>query len=147
MSDMDNSQNRLILPKGHDQLAFPGQDQRARGKVHLNIPVSELLPGFLRAHGAGGSTCSLVVAFQLCRDAEGEDAVRPRVALVGADGKAVTGWSGDKVADMLEQVAADLREHGSGPLEMIPRAPDKVGRNDPCPCGSGHKSKRCCREG
>ncbi len=20
----------------------------------------------------------------------------------------------------------------------------KVGRNDPCPCGSGHKHKRCC---
>jgi len=24
------------------------------------------------------------------------------------------------------------------------RAPDKVGRNDPCPCGSGKKYKRCC---
>ncbi len=23
-------------------------------------------------------------------------------------------------------------------------APTKVGRNDPCPCGSGKKSKRCC---
>ena len=23
-------------------------------------------------------------------------------------------------------------------------APRKVGRNDPCPCGSGHKYKRCC---
>lgn len=20
----------------------------------------------------------------------------------------------------------------------------KIGRNDPCPCGSGHKFKRCC---
>jgi Protein of unknown function (DUF1186)/SEC-C motif len=26
------------------------------------------------------------------------------------------------------------------------RAPDKVGRNDPCPCGSGKKYKRCCGE-
>ena len=24
------------------------------------------------------------------------------------------------------------------------RAPPKVGRNDPCPCGSGRKYKRCC---
>ena len=23
-------------------------------------------------------------------------------------------------------------------------APDKVGRNDPCPCGSGKKYKKCC---
>ena len=24
------------------------------------------------------------------------------------------------------------------------RAPEKVGRNDPCPCGSGLKYKKCC---
>jgi len=23
----------------------------------------------------------------------------------------------------------------------------KIGRNDPCPCGSGKKSKRCCMQG
>ncbi|HAV61403.1 MAG TPA: hypothetical protein DCY13_03455, partial [Verrucomicrobiales bacterium] len=23
-------------------------------------------------------------------------------------------------------------------------APPKVGRNDPCPCGSGRKFKKCC---
>jgi hypothetical protein len=40
-----------------------------------------------------------------------------------------------------------LHEHGapSGPLEkpFVHRA-DKVGRNDPCPCGSGKKFKQCC---
>src|SRR5215510_13202490 len=30
------------------------------------------------------------------------------------------------------------------PLAEPYRAPDKVGRNDPCPCGSGKKYKRCC---
>lgn len=25
-----------------------------------------------------------------------------------------------------------------------PQAPDKVGRNEPCPCGSGRKYKKCC---
>jgi uncharacterized protein len=24
------------------------------------------------------------------------------------------------------------------------RSPSKIGRNDPCPCGSGKKYKRCC---
>ncbi len=32
--------------------------------------------------------------------------------------------------------------------EMDPKGPprrvDKVGRNDPCPCGSGKKYKKCC---
>jgi uncharacterized protein len=27
------------------------------------------------------------------------------------------------------------------------RAGDKVGRNDPCPCGSGKKFKKCCGAG
>lgn len=29
-------------------------------------------------------------------------------------------------------------------LEPIRRAEPKVGRNDPCPCGSGKKFKKCC---
>jgi len=28
--------------------------------------------------------------------------------------------------------------------ETVVRAEDKVGRNDPCPCGSGKKFKKCC---
>lgn len=28
--------------------------------------------------------------------------------------------------------------------EVRPAAPAKTGRNDPCPCGSGRKFKRCC---
>ncbi len=29
--------------------------------------------------------------------------------------------------------------------ENLPEAPKKIGRNDPCPCGSGKKFKRCCK--
>ncbi|PWF45421.1 hypothetical protein C7C56_017890 [Massilia glaciei] len=25
-----------------------------------------------------------------------------------------------------------------------PAVSDKIGRNDPCPCGSGKKHKKCC---
>lgn len=37
--------------------------------------------------------------------------------------------------------AAQQHAQHSQPYE---RAAPKVGRNDPCPCGSGKKSKRCC---
>jgi uncharacterized protein YecA (UPF0149 family) len=30
------------------------------------------------------------------------------------------------------------------PMAPLLRAYDKVGRNDPCPCGSGKKWKKCC---
>ncbi|MGE5195676.1 MAG: UPF0149 family protein [Deltaproteobacteria bacterium] len=36
------------------------------------------------------------------------------------------------------------RPFGLGPRFEPKRAASKVGRNDPCPCGSGKKLKRCC---
>jgi preprotein translocase subunit SecA len=32
------------------------------------------------------------------------------------------------------------------PAEPLIRGP-KIGRNDPCPCGSGKKYKKCCGKG
>jgi len=32
------------------------------------------------------------------------------------------------------------------PVKQIIRTTEKIGRNDPCPCGSGKKFKKCCRE-
>jgi len=29
-------------------------------------------------------------------------------------------------------------------VKAAPAAANKVGRNDPCPCGSGKKFKKCC---
>ena len=44
-----------------------------------------------------------------------------------------------------EQVAKPLDTGGDGSLKSTPkRAKEKVGRNDPCPCGSGKKYKHCC---
>jgi hypothetical protein len=57
--------------------------------------------------------------------------------------------------------AALLQQHGSGKLrerfarmrqvarqrlvpEPVSSSPASVGRNEPCPCGSGKKFKRCC---
>jgi preprotein translocase subunit SecA len=39
------------------------------------------------------------------------------------------------------------RMAGSGdyqPVQRVVRSGDKIGRNDPCPCGSGKKYKKCC---
>ncbi len=46
-----------------------------------------------------------------------------------------------------EQVAKPAAESGSDgsiPNQPAKREPGKVGRNDPCPCGSGKKYKKCC---
>ncbi len=44
--------------------------------------------------------------------------------------------------DERRRVSAITRE--AGPRLVIPDATPKVGRNDPCPCGSGKKHKKCC---
>ena len=30
------------------------------------------------------------------------------------------------------------------PIKQVQRESNKIGRNDPCPCGSGKKYKKCC---
>ena len=45
----------------------------------------------------------------------------------------------EKVAEPVEASHGD-----SGPRKPAARSSEKVGRNDPCPCGSGKKYKKCC---
>jgi preprotein translocase subunit SecA len=39
---------------------------------------------------------------------------------------------------------AAAQSQSAGPQAPIVRKQERVGRNDPCPCGSGKKYKRCC---
>jgi len=49
------------------------------------------------------------------------------------------GITGEDIRDLL----VSIRDSKEKPFQ---REEPKVGRNDPCPCGSGKKYKRCCRE-
>lgn len=40
--------------------------------------------------------------------------------------------------------APAFRERASGKAPDLTRKAEKLGRNDPCPCGSGRKYKQCC---
>jgi preprotein translocase subunit SecA len=59
---------------------------------------------------------------------------------------AVTAWA--NTTESRGEAAGDTRRSpaASNPRAPAPRAADgsKLGRNDPCPCGSGKKYKRCC---
>lgn len=47
-----------------------------------------------------------------------------------------------------ERVAEPTQTSGDGSLANTPKkAGKKIGRNDPCPCGSGKKYKNCCGSG
>ncbi len=51
---------------------------------------------------------------------------------------------GDAEAPFLDAVAsADTQRVGGGPVDPFVHGAEKVGRNDPCSCGSGKKFKKC----
>ena len=49
-----------------------------------------------------------------------------------------------KAAPQREQVAVPVESSGDGSVSATVVKKKKVGRNDPCPCGSGKKYKHCC---
>jgi len=70
-----------------------------------------------------------------------------------ADGYAATDEETGRIYmsmfDQLPDAVATLLEHAGKRrhLRLVPQAPlrvEKTGRNDPCPCGSGKKYKKCC---
>jgi len=57
----------------------------------------------------------------------------------------------DELSPMSQRIAAQSKGALAGPESQEPPKPrpiqsdvPKVGRNDPCPCGSGKKYKKCC---
>jgi uncharacterized protein len=50
----------------------------------------------------------------------------------------------DEAATAIPRAAIILRKIAQFRAERTARRRSKVGRNDPCPCGSGLKYKRCC---
>ena len=53
-----------------------------------------------------------------------------------------------ELTDAIAESAAAIYEYSravdDGPTQPYRRQTSKVGRNDPCPCGSGKKYKKCC---
>ena len=57
----------------------------------------------------------------------------------------------DKVEELTDAIPESVlgiyrqsRSEAGGSAQPFRRQMDKVGRNDPCPCGSGKKYKKCC---
>ncbi len=71
-----------------------------------------------------------------------------RPELVPADVRAQLAGTEPALASSIEMFVLAARDsfgegRGRAPASTVVRA-EKVGRNDPCPCGSGKKFKRCC---
>ena len=47
-----------------------------------------------------------------------------------------------EAGNLVSEVNAEVTEEEARPRAV--RSAPRVGRNDPCPCGSGKKYKKCC---
>lgn len=52
-------------------------------------------------------------------------------------------WASDLGMELFAKGLPQPAKFGSSEMKGLLKVP-KVGRNDPCPCGSGRKSKKCC---
>jgi uncharacterized protein YecA (UPF0149 family) len=53
----------------------------------------------------------------------------------------------EEVEDLRDRTQRDVvLTHGTAgaPVKQAKKESGRVGRNDPCPCGSGKKYKKCC---
>uniref|UniRef100_UPI003F493C24 UPF0149 family protein n=1 Tax=Cupriavidus yeoncheonensis TaxID=1462994 RepID=UPI003F493C24 len=92
-------------------------------------------------------------------DANGREWLRP-IHLLGADNvaaeeEALTRWPAQR-EELANQIPARIAAiyrywlphrktvHDQQLATTIQRKASKIGRNDPCPCGSGKKFKKCC---
>ena len=65
-----------------------------------------------------------------------------RLALVHQDAAGM-GFEPPAEASPMEGTATNAGEGDGKPKQRPVKVEQKVGRNDPCPCGSGKKYKRC----
>jgi preprotein translocase subunit SecA len=49
-----------------------------------------------------------------------------------------------EVAAFAKEAPAESKGEFGAPAKTAQHTGPKVGRNDPCPCGSGKKYKKCC---
>jgi len=53
-------------------------------------------------------------------------------------------WEEPDYSDFLEQFYAMHKEFDTNKTNVIQAVSKKIDRNEPCPCGSGKKYKKCC---
>jgi preprotein translocase subunit SecA len=57
---------------------------------------------------------------------------------------ATSAYDAQREAALEMSQRSQMADEGEAAVKTIVRETPKVGRNDPCPCGSGKKYKKCC---
>lgn len=104
--------------------------------------------GFMGSPGASPGEKGYCRILHAACESRGRDAGAVSKAIEVEKGSAEAHLSGgfDTAGEAAKGVVEELRRwcEANAPRLAQKRAPAKAGRNDPCPCGSGRKFKKCC---
>ena len=125
-SQMDLSQLGDMLPKGM-QLP-PGMSIKQLQKM-LESPQGKIMADLTAYCQEQGVDMSAMTDPKRMQELEAQWKDTPRPA-----------FDGKTPAEMLEEEPSLIPKK----VETVRREEPRVGRNDPCPCGSGKKYKKCC---
>ena len=118
--------------------------------VSTQIEALQAFPELCRAYGEGLIDQTVITPEKLDEIERGSCGVafrrfadrHPRITDVAAETR---WWAGFHPEVNVESAEVGASGSIGGPGEGAAAvAADKVGRNDPCPCGSGKKFKKCC---
>jgi len=135
----------LVEYKREASILFEELMGRIKGNICSNLfrssTSAETLMGFINRMQRGGRRVEARHASVSALNGAGlPTAPAPAPANTPAD----AGEMNSDTARALAEVMASAMTRGSSPGVPQTREAPKVGRNDPCPCGSGKKYKRCC---
>ena len=111
------------------------------------IPVPELPPELANSPQAKGM---MAMFYRKWKDPAFMKQLRVLAAHMQKDGvnmkdmKAVQAWIEANKDKITKGQLEELPEAGGAKIETYVKEGPDVGRNDPCPCGSGKKYKKCC---
>ena len=121
-----------------------------------DLYAPELLPEIEKAYEDGLVDPGFVGLDEVQKDiAQGQEwamaklAKDPHRKLVEDTVKEMEWWASFNEEGQRREAARDLEQQAAGPwkadsLTGFKRSAPKIGRNDPCPCGSGKKYRKCC---
>ena len=93
-------------------------------------------------HNVFRSASSLMAFENFLRNAPRET-LHHSAATLGNPSTSAPAADGKKASDIVGEAAAAAEAQAKARAKPVRTGP-KVGRNDPCPCGSGKKYKKCC---
>ncbi len=137
--EMDSLRNSIGL-RAHGQrdplLEYKAEAFKIFDELMVNVK-SEI------CHNVFRSATSLM-AFENFRNAQQQNLQTPTSAPAKAfSSPAAPAADGKKASDVVSEAAAAAEAQAKAKATPVRTGP-KVGRNDPCPCGSGKKYKQCC---